>query len=278
MTEKDIKHILVALDQTNLNRAFLQAATTLASQLNAKLNALFVEDINLLKLAELPFAREVISGTGAGRQISVAEMERSIQLQTDRMRKRVEAIAQQNQIEIMFNVLRGDIASVVCEASRQTDLLIMGKNTQLAGQNQKVGRITRTVLGSASCNLMLLQQGSLIAHPVAVFYTGSVSSQYALQVAIQLAQHDHKNLHIIYPAVSDRQFEKLRGEVEATTEISNFGARHTRLTDNAAIAILTAVKSCQARLLLIASKNEYIHSDEINTLITQTNTAVLLVN
>ena len=63
MSNGSIKRILVALDASAANRTALQTAALLASELQAELQALFVEDINLLRLAELPFAREVVFGS-----------------------------------------------------------------------------------------------------------------------------------------------------------------------------------------------------------------------
>ena len=122
----NINRILVALDASAVNRSILQAATTLAVNLDAKLNALFIEDINLFRLAELPFAREIVNGSATGRGMNVADMERSVHMQTKRLRQLVETIAQQSRLNIAFDVERGDIASASCNASRHTYLLIFG--------------------------------------------------------------------------------------------------------------------------------------------------------
>ncbi|MGB7837261.1 MAG: universal stress protein, partial [Terrimicrobiaceae bacterium] len=55
----NIRRILVALDASAHSRAALEAACELALGLDAELSGLFVEDINLLRLAQLPFASEI---------------------------------------------------------------------------------------------------------------------------------------------------------------------------------------------------------------------------
>ena len=57
--EPVIRRILVAVDASTHSLAALEAASVLAEVLNAELVGIFVEDINLLRLAGLPFAREV---------------------------------------------------------------------------------------------------------------------------------------------------------------------------------------------------------------------------
>ena len=59
--------ILVALDASPQSEAALRAAAELAALLEAELEGLFVEDINLLHLCGLPFGREIrlVYGFGA---------------------------------------------------------------------------------------------------------------------------------------------------------------------------------------------------------------------
>ncbi|MGD9028912.1 MAG: universal stress protein, partial [Anaerolineae bacterium] len=57
--ELTIRRILIALDASSHSIAALRAAARLASSLEAELHGLFVEDINLLRAAGLPMAREL---------------------------------------------------------------------------------------------------------------------------------------------------------------------------------------------------------------------------
>ena len=54
-----VRHILVAVDATPSSSVVLEAAARLAREFDAELNGIFVEDLNLLHLAGLPFAREL---------------------------------------------------------------------------------------------------------------------------------------------------------------------------------------------------------------------------
>ena len=58
------RRILVAIDTSPHGSAALEAAARLATELRAELEGLFIEDINLLRLAGLPFAREIQLGDG----------------------------------------------------------------------------------------------------------------------------------------------------------------------------------------------------------------------
>ncbi len=278
MAKTNINRILVALDSSQVNRSTLQAATTLATNLDAELNALFVEDINLLRLAELPNAREVVYGSSSYRRISVDDMERSIHTQTVRLRKLVETISQQSEMEITFDVQRGNVADLVCSASEQTDLLIIGKNTQRLRQSLKVGSITQTILSSASCNLMVLQHGATLERPVAVFFSGSMGSHKAMQLAIQIVEQDHKNLNVIYPASAEEEFNKLKQEVNSLTLPLGFEANHIQLKDDSSAAMLATLINCGARMLLLESRHDVQSKKYIQSLIEQSSTPIILIN
>ena len=53
------RRILVALDGSAHVLAALQAASEMAARMKSELVGLFVEDINLVRLAGLPFPREL---------------------------------------------------------------------------------------------------------------------------------------------------------------------------------------------------------------------------
>ena len=62
MDENDtmqIKRIIVALDASAHSQAAMDAAASIAELLEAELIGVFVEDINLVRVAQLPFVREV---------------------------------------------------------------------------------------------------------------------------------------------------------------------------------------------------------------------------
>ena len=277
MSNSSIKRILVAIDASEANRSALQTAALLASQLQAELQALFVEDINLLRLAELPFAREMMYGSRDSRQITLANMERQIQAQASQLRQLVDATAQQNQIKVDFRVLRGQIGSELLLASQQMDLLILGKNTQLLRQSAKLGRVAQEVLTTVSCNVLLLQHGTRIDRPVAVVFDGSEVSRRGLQLAMQLAHGDHDQLKVIFPAASAGQQEILQQQVRDLTQVQGIDAGQIQLTLNTTEALLQAIQNANSRVLIVESTSEVFNALDIKTLLQQSQIPVIMM-
>ncbi|SEN56069.1 universal stress protein [Nitrosomonas marina] len=272
-----ISRILVALDASSSSRNILQAGIKLATHLNAELNVLFIEDIDLLHVAELPFVREVIYGAPVGRSINVMAMERSMQTQSAQLRKLVESIARENQIKITFSVMRGNVARMLCDASQQTDLLVIGKNTQLLLKSRKIGSITRLVLATARCNLVVLQYGSIIERPVVVVYTGDRTSQRALTLAIELAREDHNQLIIVLPAVDDSDYQQLCESVQNNVRDHSLQISLVRLPINSAEQILQVIQQVHGRILLLESDSAFLTDLEQQLLIMQSDVPVILL-
>ena len=78
--EPTTRRILVALDASQHSLAALEAASELAEALKAELVGIFVEDVNLLNLAGLPFVREVGYPSGAARPLDSPSMERALRI------------------------------------------------------------------------------------------------------------------------------------------------------------------------------------------------------
>ncbi len=277
MKKTEINRILVALDSSTANQNVLRAGITLASRFHSRLTAVFIEDADLISAAALPFVREVVYGALSGRAIDAAGMERSIQFQTTRLRKLVASIAQQNQIEIVFDVLRGNVARMLCEVSGQTDLLIIGKNTLLPGESQKVGGIIRSVIASARCNLAVLHYGSSIERPVVTSFTGSEASLHALSLAIDLAHEDHNQLIVILPASDDLKYQQLSKTIQEHLDTQRLQVSLVRLSDNTVAQVLQIIRQFHGRMLLLESGSDFLTDDQKQALIAQADIPVIFL-
>jgi nucleotide-binding universal stress UspA family protein len=93
-----ITRILVAVDASPLSLAALEAAAELAASLQAELLGLYIEDINLLRAADSPFAREVGHFSGSIRDLDSQRLQRQLRSQANRVRRRLSQLAERSQI------------------------------------------------------------------------------------------------------------------------------------------------------------------------------------
>lgn len=127
--ELTVKRILIALDTSRCGQSALQAAARLAAGTGAELAGLFVEDINLLRLAGLPFAREMGMLAGS-RALELPDVERALRVEAVRAQRMLAEAAHALQANWTFRITRGQM--VVEVLAETADLLVMAKSGHLA--------------------------------------------------------------------------------------------------------------------------------------------------
>lgn len=206
-----IRRILVALDASPHSLSALEAAAQLAAAFRAELLGLFVEDVNLLRLAELPFAREVGLFSGTLRRVDGRRVERQLRTRAGRARQALATIAERAQVRWSFQTTSGQIASEVLSAALDVDLVILGK-AGWSGQRH-LGSHARAVLSQVRGPALILQQGVRLGLPVLVLYDGSGFAQKALAAATQLVLGRGGDLVILLLADSSDAAQSLRADV-----------------------------------------------------------------
>jgi nucleotide-binding universal stress UspA family protein len=184
------RRILVALDASPYGLAALEEAANLAAELRAELQGLFVEDVNLLRLACLPFVREITFSTAAPRQLDQLEMEQALRARADRIRQVLASRAHRASIEWSFEVTRGHVTRASLAAASEADVVFMGRESP-----------TRAPA--------FLRSGPR-RRPLVVLFDGSPSAYRVMDIAAQLARHQRNDLVVVIAASSLRQDQELR--------------------------------------------------------------------
>jgi hypothetical protein len=121
-----IRRIVVGLDMAPHSRSALVAATSLASELDAELEALFVESDEMHRLAGLPFARETGFPSASVRRIDTAVLERAMEAHAREARRALTTLADPRAVRWSFRVARGSVADQLFAASTSADLAVVG--------------------------------------------------------------------------------------------------------------------------------------------------------
>ncbi len=109
------RRILVALDSRPESLQALERAATLASQLDAEIAGLFVEDESLLRLCGLPVV-EVTLGAGGTRHLAATTLRREMRARADAARRALERAATPRRLAWSFRVTRGRLEEEVLSA------------------------------------------------------------------------------------------------------------------------------------------------------------------
>jgi hypothetical protein len=125
------RRLVVALE-AGIPDPELEAAVALARSLDAELLGLFVEDLDLLRFAALPFAHEIGTASAARRRLDPAALERDLRAHALEAERRLSGVASRVQVPSAFRVARGVahvelLAAAATEAARDVlRLLLLG--------------------------------------------------------------------------------------------------------------------------------------------------------
>ena len=119
-----IRRVIVGLEPASRSAAKLEAAARLAARMEAELVGLFVENIDLLHFAGLPFAREVGFASATRREVGLEAMERSLRALGREAQQTLAAVAGRVPVRWSFRVVRGAAAVETLASAGESDLVI----------------------------------------------------------------------------------------------------------------------------------------------------------
>ncbi len=266
-----IRRILVALDASANSFAALEAAAALAARTNAELLGLFVEDINLLHLAGLPFAREVGYFSALPRKLGNRAIERALHAQAAQAQQALADLAQRMNLHWSFRVVRGVVAAQLLEASVEVDLIALG----MVRRRARLSSVTRALMARASRPLLLLREGIGIRPPVLVFYDGSPAAAKALAAAQHLVPESGEGLAVLIAAKDPTAAERLRHEAKGLLGQQVNMARFRYVTPD--IAALARVAETEGAGALVLADSKAQSEEALDRLLAEVECAVLLV-
>lgn len=159
------RRIVVALEAGTPDRE-LEAVVALARGMDAELLGLFVEDLDLLRFAALPFAHEIGGASAARRRLDPASLERDLRAHAAEAERRLAGVAARVQVPSIFRVTRGVVhaellaAAATESASDVLRLLLLEDGETSAARWAEEAR-TRLALGAAAWRLDIVLAADL---------------------------------------------------------------------------------------------------------------------
>jgi nucleotide-binding universal stress UspA family protein len=273
--EGGIRRILIALDASPHSLAALQAAAELAARFNADLLGLYVEDINLVRLAQMPNARQVAYFSATLRSYGPAQVEEELRSQANRARQALAQVSRRARLRSEFRVTRGVIPVELIQAAQEADLVILGKSGWSRGR--RMGSTTRLMVAQSPRQMLVLQEGAQLSLTLAVIYSGSPLSEKALQAAGGLLHGTIGFLTVYLVADDIEKARSLQSEASSWLRERKLAARFRWLIQPAAENLARTLEAEQYGALIIPGDCENIPPELLASLIDEVRLPVLVV-
>lgn len=102
----DRPSVLVTIETGSLSTTSIELAVAIAASMQSRLHGLFIENEDLLRVASLPFTREISFTTAEERPTDFDRMQRSLQATASSFKKSIKQAAQASKIPWSFDYVR----------------------------------------------------------------------------------------------------------------------------------------------------------------------------
>lgn len=271
---KEFRRILVALDASPASLAALDLAADLAVRYQAELMGVYVEDINLLRSADIPLVKEIGYYSASPHKIDSPNIERQLRAQARRIERILASIAKKANLRWSFRSTRGLIHGELINAAEDTDLIILGK-TGWSGSS-RMGSTAREVAVQAPIQSLILLHKVRPGTPVMVAYDGSSASLRAFQAA-RMIRDSEIPLHVLLLAETEEDAGRLKTEVKKLSA----GEKHTpkfrwvvNIKGNR-VSQLAMISGCD--VVVLPADTESFEPEALLDILNEADCAVLLV-
>jgi len=226
------QRVVVAMGDAAAGREAVDAAVRLACALDAQLTALFLENADLARAAELPFLHETCALSGTVRPMAGPAMLRTLRTRAEQV---VAAAAEASGVSWRFEVVRGSGVALACAGRDALDVLVLAQAPRH---------------GLAHAYASALSRPALDARPVAVTVRDTPGAVRVLRAAQAVASACGAPLLLLLAGDDVDDDRRLRQLTAQALGAVPKGTRYLALRNWNVDAIAAAARQHKARLLV----------------------------
>jgi len=274
----EIRRILVALDASPHSLPLLQVAAELASKMEAELLGLFVEDIELLRLADSPYACEILYPSATQTPLSRATMELKLRTLSEIARKALAAAASQAQVQWSFRTVRGEILPAVLAAAGEADLLAISEAGGPLGRPRRVASAALELAAGAAPVLLIPERGIAPGARVAVYFDGSPGSRLGLLVSARMAAATLDGIIVLLGATDAASAAARKEEAARLLEGEDLKTRYRIVNPEDTTALVRTLRAERPGIFVLGGLESRKKQQWAELLLRDTTMALLLLD
>ncbi len=187
--EKNINRILVSLDFDTNNVGLLESLVSLASQLNADLCGLLIEESELQHVANLPFSREITFPSALTRNLSSTSIARHLKEHAEQSRQLIEKLSELADVACSFRSTKSTRIESVLDETIDSEVIVL-----FPGKYNPV-------------NKRYIKSSEDILNPVVLLYKEPEESQKAIDIVLSL--NEMNKLHHLIVLTKEGETEDI---------------------------------------------------------------------
>jgi len=278
---REIRRIVVALDDSVESRTVLEEAVALAVRTNADLIGLFIEDATLLAAARHPFIRQVSLSGQAIEAVDSPSLERGLRAQAESIRRALERAVGRQKLSWSFRVARGKASVHILEAVGGADLVIMGKTTPAVTRRARLGATARIVATTPRGRILFseprLQRVLGGPGPIVAVYGEGPHADDVLDIAITLARVSASDLMVMIPTDTADDGRATEAKVTARLAEERVRATFRAAPQRGCDALVHSLSAHRGALLVLAQDTPLLGHDSVADLIERLDSPGLIV-
>ncbi len=272
----NIKRILVAIDASSYSLNALETAVNLAEKLQVDLHGIYIEDSNLLRLAQLPFAREYRFSREKSQKLDTSQMSEQLRLQATLARRHFNESVTKKNINHSFQTLQGTISGELEKAAQDTDILVMGRISRSLMQTSQLGSTAKTAVSDTHASLLLTHATFDPTKPILLIHDGSNSADNALILAITWGGENGR-YNILINSPIDDQAQQIKNKIDAIFQNKQIKGSFRRLHHINLEEIQYALHITQSGMLIVNHNNKQLTKSAINDLLERVECPLLIL-
>jgi hypothetical protein len=176
----------------------MHMAAELAALLRTNIQALYIEDNNILTVVDLPFTREVSIHTAEINTIDSNLLIQKFRAEAESIKQQINEIAVTRRVSINFSSMRGQKMHVIKDSTQEVEVVLIPAVTKTHGRKQRHPLMNKVVM---------------------VFDEIDASHDKALSIALSYAEKKGYQLYIIVNSdLSKQHFEEKISEQDRRAE------------------------------------------------------------
>jgi len=253
------RRLMLALDAGRCAAADVALAIELAALIGAELQGLFVEDSDLLQLAQLPFAREVGERSGQDRPIVRGSMESLLKRRIERVVGELERAGKQRNVLVSHRTARGKVVRQALEQGASGDVVLL--RPPAAG----LGRAESRGAGRASPG------------PVMVWYEDGPAFAASCDVASHLARRLNAALLVGFPGGRFQSESDVLAQLAVSLAHAPVPLRLQRSADATVDSVIEAARSARAVQLVLSGRGALATTETLERIFAELAAGLVIV-